>query len=94
VEGVSEPVNWQPYLEAKKTALREYVGLPEGGIVITAGDCRPPWWLLLFSPRERWFWRHRRCETARRRGPGYEIFECCTWTCMRTRSRWTDYFPA
>lgn len=96
MEGVSEPVNWQPYLEAKKATAR--AAMPERGIDILAGDVRSPLWARIFSRRERWFDRHRKCEVRKEPVRGWDgshmdRFECASWTCKRSRSAWYDVFP-
>lgn len=93
---MSDPLNWRPYLEAKKSAAR--AALPAGGLDILAGDVRSPLWLRIFSRRERWFDRHRKCEVRKEHMRGWDgshmdRFECASWTCKRSRSAWYDSFP-
>jgi hypothetical protein len=66
------------------------VSEPEQGIVITAADCGPGVLRLVFSRRERWFWRHRACivqKFARHRE------HYTSWYCWTHGKTWTDYFP-
>lgn len=61
----------------------------EEGLVITAADCGPGLFWLIFSRRERWFWCHRACRVDKSSHPRehFDLFFCSTHG-----KSWADVF--